>query len=463
LASVTLNGVFYLKKGWLSKLQAQCILTQTVMGIILKSIRVGALFFIMSLVALAEDWPAYRGPSGNGTSNERISWPEGGPKKLWTTSTHNGFSSFTESHGKVFTIVTKDIDGAPFAVLLALEANTGKELWASKTGIAKFPGGGDAGAEDNKGGDGPRSSPTLSGNKAYVYSADLVVQCFDTQDGKLLWSHDVLKEFNGKNISWKSAMSPVIDGDLLFVAGGGQGQSILAFNKDSGEIAWKTADDAITHATPVVATIHGVRQLLFLMQSGLVALEPKTGKELWRFAFPYRTATGCSPVVGGDIVFCTAGYGIGGAACQVTKTSNGFEVKELWRIKGDNAVASLWSTPVCKDGYLYGMISYKKFSDGPLKCIELKTGKVNWEQPGFGAGNVILAGDDLIALSDKGEVVLLQANPEGYKEKGRVNAISGKCWSTPALSRGKLFVRSTKEGACLEFGGLQTASSAFAR
>ena len=108
------------------------------MGIILKSIRVGALFFITSLVALAEDWPAYRGPSGNGTSNERISWPEGGPKKLWTTSTHNGFSSFTESHGKVFTIVTKDIDGAPFAVLLALEANTGRNYGLRKLASLNF-------------------------------------------------------------------------------------------------------------------------------------------------------------------------------------------------------------------------------------------------------------------------------------------------------------------------------------
>ena len=199
-----------------------------------------------------------------------------------------------------------------------------------------------------------------------------------------------------------------------------------------------------------LATIGGLRQIIFMMQSGLVSLESATGKELWRFGFPYRTATACSPVVEGDIVFCTAGYGIGGAACQVKKTASGFEARELWRIKGDATVASLWSTPVCKDGFLYGMISYKDFAKGPLKCVELKTGTVKWQQPGFGAGNVILAGDNLIALSDDGQVVLVKAAPDGYKELGRTKAITGKCWSTPALSNGKLYVRSTKQGACFD-------------
>jgi outer membrane protein assembly factor BamB len=213
---------------------------------------------------------------------------------------------------------------------------------------------------------------------------------------------------------------------------------------------WKAGDDAMTHATPVVANIHNVRQVIFLMQSGLVSLDASIGKPLWRFAFPYRVATGCSPIVSGDVVVCTAGYDIGGAACQVTQNGGAFEAKELWRSKGNTAVASLWSTPVQKDGYLYGMISYKKFGDGPLKCVDSKTGTVKWEQPGFGAGNVVLVGNELIALSDTGQVVLVEASPEAYKEIARTKAIQGKCWSTPALSNGRLYVRSTKEGACLD-------------
>jgi outer membrane protein assembly factor BamB len=286
----------------------------------------------------------------------------------------------------------------------------------------------------------------------------MVLQCLETETGKPVWSHDIGKEFSGKNISWKSAMSPVIDGELVYVGGGGSGEAMLAFDKNTGALAWKAGNETMTHATPVVATIHGVRQVLFMMQSGMVSVEPGTGKELWRFGFPYRTATGCSPVVDGDIVFCTAGYGIGGAACQVTKKGNAFEAKELWRIKGDATAASLWSTPVCKDGFLYGMISYKNFGSGPLKCVELRTGTVKWEQAGFGAGNVILAGDKLIALSDDGQVALVKATPDGYQELGRTKAITGKCWSTPALSNGKLYVRSTKEGACLDLGSAkQTA------
>ncbi|HVV72946.1 MAG TPA: PQQ-binding-like beta-propeller repeat protein, partial [Verrucomicrobiae bacterium] len=149
-------------------------------------------------------------------------------------------------------------------------------------------------------------------------------------------------------------------------------------------------------------------------------------------------------------VFCTAGYGIGGAACRVSRTGAGFEAAELWRVKGDNQLASLWSTPVCKDGYLYGMISFKKVAKGPLKCVDLKTGEVKWEQPGFGAGNVILAGDNLVALADDGEVVVAKASPNGYKELARTKAVSGKCWSYPALSNGRLYVRSTKEAACFD-------------
>jgi outer membrane protein assembly factor BamB len=278
----------------------------------------------------------------------------------------------------------------------------------------------------------------------------MMLSCLDAATGNAVWKKDILQEFGGKNIGWESAMSPVLDGHLVYIAGGGAGQSMLAFEKATGALAWKTGDEQMTHATPVVATVQGVRQVIFLMQTGLVSLEADSGRQLWSFPFTYRTATGCSPVVSGDVVFCTAGYEVGGAACQIIKNGSFFEARELWRIKGNPALASLWSTPVCKDGYLYGMISFKKFATGPLKCVDIKTGAVKWEQPGFGAGNVVLAGDNLVALSDDGQVVLVEATPTGYKELARTKAISGKCWSTPALSNGRLYVRSTKESACLD-------------
>ncbi len=401
---------------------------------------------------VANDWPQYRGIGGDGVSAERIlaTWPGDGPKRLWTTKTPAGFSSLAVADNKVFTIVSREVDGTASEVCVALDAETGKEIWAAATGQAKYRGGGDSGAEGNSGGDGPRSTPSVSGNRVYVYSAQMMLSCLDAATGKPIWKKDILQEFGGKNIGWESAMSPVIDGNLVYLAGGGAGQSMLAFDKATGALVWKTGDEQMTHATPVVATIQGVRQVIFLMQSGLVSVEAASGKPLWSFPFTYRTATGCSPVVSGDVVFCTAGYEVGGAACQITRNGTSLEAKELWRIKGNPAVASLWSTPVCQDGYLYGMISFKKFGTGPLKCVDIKTGTVKWEQPGFGAGNLVLAGNNLVALSDDGQVVLVEATPAGYKELARTKAITGKCWSTPALSNGRLYVRSTKESACLE-------------
>ncbi len=418
----------------------------------LKTLLAGGILLAGCLSGMGGEWAQYRGPQTAGVSAEKIlaSWSAGVPKCLWRVPAPAGFSSFAVADGKAFLIVSRDVAGVPSEVCLALDAASGKELWAAPTGSAKYPGGGDSGTEDNKGGDGPRSTPAIKAGRVFVYSSDMVLQCLDAANGKQLWKKDIIAEFGGKNIGWKSAMSPLLDGDLVCVAGGGAGQSFLAFNQASGAVVWKTGSDVITHATPVLATIQGVRQLVYIMQSGLVAVEAASGKPLWRFAFPYSTCTGCSPVVEGDIVFCSAGYGIGGAACRIVKGDAGLEARELWRVKGDNAAASLWSTPVCKDGFLYGMISFKKFGQGPLKCVELKTGQVKWQQPGFGAGQVLLAGGQVLALADNGQLVLVDPSPEAYKEIARTKALAGKCWSSPALCDGRLYLHSTREAACFD-------------
>ena len=406
----------------------------------------------MAAAGMAADWSQYRGAQTGGISPEtiRAGWPGGAPICLWRVPTPAGLSSFAAGEAKVFTLVSRSAEGGPAEVCLALDAATGKELWATPTGIAKYQGGADSGTPDNKGGDGPRSTPAVSGGRVFVYSSAMVLQCLDAASGKVLWKQDVIAAWGGKNIGWQSAMSPVLDGDLVYAAGGGDGQSMLAFKQATGELAWKSGEGGITHATPAVATIHGVRQVIYLLQTGLTSVEAASGRPLWRFSFPYRTCTGCSPVVAGDFVFCTAGYDVGGAACQVVRKGAGFEARELWRVTGNKEVASLWSTPVQQGGFLYGMISFKRFGSGPLKCMDLKTGAVRWEQPGFGAGQVILAGKHLLALADDGQLVVAEAAPEAYKEVARFKALAGKCWSTPALSNGRLIVRSTKEGACFD-------------
>jgi len=413
-----------------------------------------AFFCVLQYAALgAADWPQYRGPEQTGCSPEGVSlsWPADGPKIVWKVPTPDGFSSFAVAGGKAFVQVVRRIEGAPKEICLALDAATGKELWFADLAVGQYDGSGNTGAKGNDGGDGPRSTPTVSAGMVYCFTPDLVLHCLNAETGKPVWTKDLVKEHAGRNIAWKNAASPVVDGDLVFAAGGGAGQSLLAFDKKSGAVVWKAHNETITHATPVVATILGERQVIFFMQSGLVSVAANDGKLLWRFPYKFQVSSAISPVVSGDIVYCSAGYNVGGGACKITKEAEVFRATELY--KNNPAATNHWSTPVCKDGCLYGMFSFKQFGSGPMKCVELGTGKVKWEQPGFGPGNVILVNGQLVALSDTGDVVLVEAKPDAYKEAGRIKAVAGKCWSTPAFCDGRIYVRSTKEGACLDVAG----------
>ena len=410
------------------------------------------LYGCQNVVSRAADWPQYRGANHDGISTETVNlpWSSSGPKVIWKVPTPNGFSSFTVSEGEVFTQVSQESGSTAAEMCIALDAKTGKTLWADPIDQTKYQGGGDAGAADNKGGDGPRSTPVVSDGKVYVFTPNLVLDCLDAKTGRGIWTKDLVKENAGKNIGWANAASPVIDGEFIYVQAGGPGQSFLCIDKKTGKVVWKSGSEKITHATPVVATILDQKQVIFFTQSGLVSVTPDSGKELWRYPFKYSTSTAASPVVCGDIVYCSAGYDVGGGACQISKSGGGFSAKELWRTPGNKEVANHWSTPVFKDGYLYGMFSFKRFGVGPMKCVEVATGKIMWKQDGFGAGNVIMAKDKLLALSDNGELVAVDPDPSAYKEICRTQAVTGKCWSTPALSDGRVYVRSTKEGACLD-------------
>ncbi len=376
--------------------------------------------FLAGLSLNAADWAQYRGPNLDGTTTEKIQWPAGGPKALWKVPTPDGFGSLVVSGGKAYTIVTRLQEGAPQETLVALDANTGREMWmANLAAVSKYSGGGDAGAGTNKGGDGARSTPTVDGDRVYTLSSQLALACFDAKSGKPVWNHDVLKEFAGKNITWQNAASPLIDGNLVFVAGGGPGQSLLAFDNADGKLAWKSGTETITHSTPVATTIHGVRQVIYFTQSGLVSVAAQTGAPLWKQTFKFAVSTAITPIVAGDIVYCAAGYGVGSGAYKISKNGNAFESAELWRITGNQPVANHWSTPVYKDGHLYGMFQFKEYGNGPLKCVELATGKVKWEKAGFGPGNVILVDGNVLALTDAGELVLVEGAPAAYKELAR--------------------------------------------
>jgi outer membrane protein assembly factor BamB len=411
----------------------------------------GCVTGFLTLSGYSEDWTQYRGPNHDGASPEQIltAWPEGGLRQVWKTPLADGFSGFAVGQGKAFTLTTREADGAKQEVCLALDANTGKELWATPLGIAKYDGGGDRGAPGNDGGDGPRSTPSLDNGHVYTLSARLVLKCLDAATGKEIWANDLMKANAGRNITWQSAASPLIDGDLVFVMGGGPGQSLLAFDKTDGHVVWKGQDERMTHSTPVAATILGVRQVIFFTQSGLVAVESKTGGVLWRYPFKYATSTAMSPIVSGDMVYCSAGYGVGSGACKISKAGEKFTATQMW-FQPANVINNHWSTPVCANGFLYGLYGHAEFKNGPLKCVELATGKVMWSKNGFGPGGCTLVDGHVVVLSDAGDLVLVKATPAAYTEVGRDHVLNGKCWNAVSISNGRIYARSTKEGVCLD-------------
>ncbi len=199
---------------------------------------------------------------------------------------------------------------------------------------------------------------------------------------------------------WGNAVSPIIDGDMIFIPGGLPGKSLMALDKKTGAGAWAVGDERQTHASPVPCTIHGVRQIIFFTESGLVSLTAATGQPLWHSPFPFKTATAASPVVGGkdgDIVYCSAGYNVGGGAVRIDKDGDRFTATELWRSPGENM--SHWSTPVTAGGYLYGIFGHRDAKEmAPLRCVDIATGKEMWSKPGFGAGGGIVLVDNHILV-----------------------------------------------------------------
>jgi outer membrane protein assembly factor BamB len=407
---------------------------------------------LLSQPVSAREWGAFRGPSHNGAVEAPAQvrdWKSVRLKPLWKTETPTGFSSFAVAEEKAYTIVMSEEDGNPSETLVCLDVRKGKQLWAKALVIApKYDGGGNAGAKGNEGGDGPRSTPVVNDGHVYAIDANLGVHCFKADSGEMVWQRDVLSENQGVNIKWQNAASPLIDGGLLLMAGGGKGEALLGLDKKTGKVVWKGEDDLMTHATPILASLHGVHQAIFFTQSGLVAVEPQNGKVLWRAPFPFKVSTAASPVVFEDVVYCSAGYGVGAGAFKISKSGSSFSAEPIWR--RENECFNHWSTPVVKDGYLYGMFSFKEYGKGPLACVDIRTGKDMWKEEGFGPGQVILVGDKVVALSDKGEVVVAETNPQKYVELKRDDVLDGKVWSYPVLAYGHLFARSTEEGVCLQ-------------
>jgi outer membrane protein assembly factor BamB len=400
-----------------------------------------ALALAASVSTRGSDWPQYRGANHDGTSSDRIidQWPTNGPPQLWKIQL-TGYSTFVAGQEKVYTLTKSRVasDQFPFPfphLCVALDANTGGVIWA--TSIL-----------DEEKREEPNSTPTLNGNCVYVLSNALTLFCLDAATGAILWQRDLIKEFNGIRPHYGNAASPTVDGDCVFVNSGSQlEENILAFRKTDGALVWKRSSGALTFATPVAATILGVRQIVFRTGSELVSVVPETGAELWRFALPesafYQAAT---PNVSDDIVFL--GDSDPGFALRLSKTAEKFVAKQIWTTtKWDT-----FSTPICVDGYVYGSDRFG------LMCMDLQNGRVKWLRASpldrsmryQNIGGLIGVDGRILILMQNGCLVLIEPSPKSYKELACFTALNAGCINHPIVFNGRVYARNTLEGVCLD-------------
>ncbi len=407
-------------------------------------------FVVMTGHVFAADWPQLFGPNGDGSSPEsiRTNWSELAPREIWRKSIGPGFSSIAAVGERLFTLVRRSNQGQEREFCVALDARTGDELWGADVDVADYDDNG-----YNRAMDGPRSTPTVDGDRVYVFTAQLKLICLRSSDGTQVWRRDFVAELNSQVISWQNAASPLLVGDLLFVNANARGQCLMAIRKTDGSKVWSTQNDIMIHATPVFARIADTPQVIFLTRSGLVSVTPETGDVLWRLAFqPNPFSTASSPVVAGNYVYATSAYASGAWGGNVVNNGAGFVASLAWRQQGNNYQCH-WSTPVADQGFLYGVPSPSS-AQARLTCLDVKTGVNRWTQTTVGSGSigfgsVIKCANALIVLTEAGELVLVEPNPAAYREIARKSVLDLYCWNHVTLANGRLYARSTSSSAQL--------------
>jgi outer membrane protein assembly factor BamB len=397
-----------------------------------------ALLFATSL--FAGDWPQWRGPNRDAYAPGATA-PATLPKEVkpdWKINVGGGFSSPVISGGK---LVYLDEDGSN-EVAHAIDTATGKEIWKT-TYAVRF---------QDEWGAGPRSTPIVDDGRVYVQGCNGDFKCLDLATGKEIWKTSFENDFGVKFLGGKANEgtatrrgnngSGVIDGDRIFLpVGNTDGASLVAFDKKSGKVLWKSGDDEAAYSSLMVGTLAGIRQVVVLNADALLGADVSSGKILWRV--PLKTNAkrhAASPVIFGDYIAVNS-HTFGVACFKITKDTGGITAKEAWINK--DAKINL-ATLVLVDGHFY--------SQGPAKdyiCLDAATGKLKWSQAGFGQGrkdyaSTIVLGKKLLVLAEDGQLLLLEPNPEKYTELGRLQ-VCGNTWSFPAYSDGKVYVRDSRQ------------------
>ncbi|MFZ4595169.1 MAG: PQQ-binding-like beta-propeller repeat protein, partial [Verrucomicrobiaceae bacterium] len=382
-------------------------------------------------LAQAADWPRWRGANFDDLSTETgllKKWPSTGPKQAWMNQDVGlGYAGFSIVGGTLYTMGARDV----IEYVIAVDTATGKEKWADETGALLT----------NNWGNGPRSTPTVDGDKVYAISGKGVLVCLNAADGKEVW-RVTMDSLGGKVPGWGYCESPLVEGNLVVATPGGSQGTVAAFDKLTGKLAWQSTEwtDPAQYSSIVPVTHNGARQLIQLTMQSIAAVNAVDGKVLWKSEFPGKTAVIPTPIFSEGQVFVAAGYGVG---CKSVKIGPGNEVTEIY---SNTDMVNHHGGVLLHEGNLYG------FSDGKgWTCMDIKTGEVKWQEKKALKKGAIHYADGMLYLleEDTGTVALIDASPKGWKEHGRFTlspqttqrAKSGKIWVHPVVSGGKLYLR----------------------
>jgi outer membrane protein assembly factor BamB len=404
-----------------------------------------ALLFLLlcAPAASAGDWPQWLGPKRDNSSPEVIApWKEA-PKVLWRLPAGEGNSSPVVAGGRLFFHAkVKDKDEEE---VTACDANTGKIIWQSTYGRAAFK---------SLFGNGPRATPAVSGDAVYTFGITGVLSCFEATSGRQLWQVDTWKGFNPPKLFFGMSCSPLVEGKGALVNVGGKGSSIVAFDKDNGQVLWKSLDDRASYSSPTIFGEGKERQAVFLTGEGLVSLNPSDGTLNWKFPLVDKLLeSSATPVLAGTILVGSA-ITYGSVGLQLESADGKPSVKEIWK---NEALNSYFSTPVAVGDTIYIVTGTKPpalFNSATLHCVEAKTGKILWSKPKVGTYHACLlrTGDNkLLMLEEAGNLVLIDPDPKEYRELARAK-VCGEAWAHPALANGRLYVRDEKKIICLQMG-----------
>ena len=380
-------------------------------------------FASMTSGLFAVDWPHWRGPDRNGTSQEtgwRARWP-GEPAIAWRANVGLGFSSMVISQGRACTV--GHADGRD--TIFCFDAASGKERWKQS-----YPA--ELGDKYYEGG--TTGTPTFDNDRVYWLSRWGDLFCLAAADGKILWSKNVATETGTKIPSWGFTGAPLVHENLLVLNVGEAGMGV---DKSSGKILWRSANQDAGYSTPLPVK-RGAQSLALLgSEKNYLAVEIASGKEVWRHRWLTQYGVNAAdPVVEDQRVFISSGYGKGAALLEIGDGGP----REIWKSK---VLRTQLNPAVLVDGHLYG-VDGDTTQNASLKCVEFATGTEKWAHPGFGSGGVIVANGQLIALSAAGELLVAPASPTGFQPTARAQVLGPKCWTAPVLANGIIYCRNSR-------------------